>query len=422
MILTIANLKSRFKEIWFHAGFQKYFRNTGWLFTFRIASMIVSFLISISVARYLGPSNLGIINYSVSLVGLFSFLASLGIDSILYRDLVNSPENENELMGTAFFLRLFGSVLALIGVIVTMIILHGNALTNAIILIIASGYIFQCFLVIPFYFQAKVISKPLSLSMFFGVVVLSLLKLVLILVGAGIYYFAAVLLAEPILYMIIYWFIYNRAGRRIFSWRFDKRIAKSMLLISWPLMFTGAFSAIYSRIDQVMLGSLLNSRAVGIYSVAALLSEYWYFVPLGIVSSLVPAIINGRKSGEIIYKKRLRSLLGLIALVGVTAALFFTFFSDKLIQFFYGSNYIEAANILKIYIWGGVGMSLGFVVNQLLIIENKTKIIFVFGLISMLVNVILNVLLIPKFGMYGAAVATLISYSIIPLPILFIKY
>jgi len=422
MQLTRHNIKNRINEIWAHAGFQRYFRNTGWLFAFRIASMVVSFLISISVARYLGPTNLGIINYSVSLVGLFSFIASLGIDSILYRDLVNYPENENKLMGTAFFLRLFGSVLALIGVIVTMIILHGDALTNTIILIVASGYIFQCFLVIPFYFQAKVISKHLALAMFSAVFILSLLKLLLVLARADIVYFAVVLLIEPVLYMIIYWFIYNQAGRKIFAWRFDKKIAKSMLLISWPLMFTGAFSAIYSRIDQVMLGSLLNSRAVGIYSVAALLSEYWYFVPLGIVSSLVPAIINGKKSGKVIYKKRLRSLLGLVALIGLAAAIFFTIFSDKLIQFFYGSNYIEAANVLKIYIWGGVGMSLGFVVNQLLIIENRTKMIFVFGLISMLVNVILNIILIPKFGMHGAAVATLISYSIIPLPILFIKY
>lgn len=422
MILSAKNIKKRINEIWTHAGFQRYFRNTGWLFAFRIASMLVSFLVSISVARYLGPENLGIINYSVSLVGLFSFLASLGIDSILYRDLVNEPEKENKLMGTAFFLRLFGSVLAFIGVIVTMIVLHGNALTNVIILIIASGYIFQAFLVIPFYFQAKVISKHLALSMFFGVFVLSALKLLLIFVSANIFYFAIVLLLEPILYMVIYWFIYNHAGRKIFDWRFDKKIAQTMLLVSWPLMFTGAFAAIYSRIDQVMLGSLLNARAVGIYSVSALLSEYWYFVPLGIVSSLVPAIINGKKSGEITYKKRLKSLLGLVALIGLAAAAFFTIFSDWIIQFFYGANYIEAANVLKIYIWGGIGMSLGFVVNQLLIIENKTKIIFIFGLISMLVNVILNLVLIPRFGMYGAAIATLISYSIIPLPILFIKY
>lgn len=422
MKLTSAKIISRVKEIWSHAGFQKYFRNAGWIFASRIASMVVSFVVAIWVARYLGPTNLGVINYAVSLVGIFSFLAGLGIDSILYRDLVNEPEKLNQLLGTAFWLKLAGTILAFFGVIMTMLALRADTSTNLIILVVAASYIFQSFGVIPSYFQAKVKSKNVSIVCFIGVIFLSAMKVIFILTEASLIYFALVLMIEPIFYAFVYWIIYKRAGEKIGAWKFDKQIAKKMLSVSWPLMFTSAFAAIYSRIDQVMIGNFLDTKSVGIYSVAALLSEYWYFVPLGIVNSLVPAIINGKKTGADTYRRRLKSLLWFVALISLAAAVFFTAFADKILLFFYGTDFTAGASILKIYIWGGIGMSLGFVVNQLLIIENRTKIIFVFGLISMLVNVVLNLILIPRFGMSGAAFATLISYSIIPLPILFIKY
>ena len=161
MILTTKNIKKRLGEIWSHAGFQRYFRNAGWLFASRIASMAVSFVVAIWVARYLGPSGLGTINYAVSLVGIFSFLAGLGIDSILYRDLVNEPEKLNQLMGTAFWLKFFGTILAFVGVFTTIVLLRTSTTINLIILVIAAGYIFQAFGVVPMYFQAKVKSKNL---------------------------------------------------------------------------------------------------------------------------------------------------------------------------------------------------------------------------------------------------------------------
>lgn len=420
--MTYLDIRLRLRTIWHHAGFQKYFRNASWLFVSRIASMAVSFVVAIWVARYLGPDSLGIINYAVSLVGIFSFLAGLGIDSILYRDLVNEPEKLNKLMGTAFWLKFFGTILAFLGVFITMLIFRASALTNLIILVIAASYIFQAFGVVPLYFQAKVKSKNLAIVGFIGVLFLSSLKVIFILTSASLVYFALVLMVEPIFYAVVYWIIYRMAGEQMSEWKFDKQIAKKMLAVSWPLMFTSAFAAVYSRIDQVMIGNFLDTKAVGIYSVASLLSEYWYFVPLGIINSLVPAIINGKKTGSKTYRRRLKGLLWLVTFISLSAAVFFTAFADRILLFFYGADFVSGADVLKIYIWGGIGMSLGFVVNQLLIIENKTKIIFIFSLISMVVNVILNLILIPRLGMPGAALATLISYSIIPLPILFIKY
>jgi O-antigen/teichoic acid export membrane protein len=186
-------------------------------------------------------------------------------------------------------------------------------------------------------------------------------------------------------------------------------------------MFSGAFAVIYMRIDQVMLKHYLDNYAVGIYSVAAQLSEYWYIFPLIIVNSLVPAIVNARTAGEEVYKRRKAYLFKLIIGVSVFIALIFTVFADFFIRVIYGANYLGAVGILRIYVWGGLGMSLGLVVNQLFIVENRTKMYFVANFLSMLINVILNIIMIPKFGMSGAAFATLIAYSFIPMPYFIFK-
>ena len=114
----------------YHDGFKKYFHNTGWLFFGRIINLIISFFVVAYVARYLGPANYGLLMYSISFVGLFSFIANLGIDQVLYRDLIKYPEKENEYIGTAFFLKLIGGSLAFLSVLIFTFILNTDQVTN----------------------------------------------------------------------------------------------------------------------------------------------------------------------------------------------------------------------------------------------------------------------------------------------------
>lgn len=417
-------MKDRIRQAINHQGHRRYFKNTGWQFLGKFISMLASFFTAVYVIRYLGPKNLGILNYSLSLVGIFGFLASLGIENILYRDLVNRPEDRDRLLGTAFILRLVGGVLAVSAVSVSLIFLDNSTFINHIVLIIAFAFLLQPFSVIASYFQSKVQSKGMAIASVLSIFCLALIKLALVYFHKGLYYFAAVFLLEPLLYALGYWWLYRREKLSARAWRFDKGLAKKIISGSWPLMFSTVFAAVYSRIDQIMLKQYLGEYTVGIYSVAAQLSEYWYFIPIGIVSSLLPAIINGKKAGDAIYRKRLARLMLLVSSVAVLAGLFCTFFGTQLIVILYGNSYMPAGEILKIYIWAGVGMSLGYVSNQFLVVEDRTRLLFIMSLVGMLTNVVLNIFLIPWLGMKGAAMATLVSYSIMPLPLLssFLKY
>jgi len=175
------------------------------------------------------------------------------------------------------------------------------------------------------------------------------------------------------------------------------------------------------KIDQVMIKRMLNNSEAGYYASAVKLCEMWYFIPMAISSSLYPAIINAKKRGEIFYKKRLQQLYDIMSWLSISIALFFTIFAHSIIIFLYGEKFIPAIPVLQIYVWSSIGTFLGVASSQFLVTENLTKISFYRTFIGMVINVILNIYLIPRVGILGAAFATLISYTIATLGLIFFK-
>ena len=113
-------------------------------------------------------------------------------------------------------------------------------------------------------------------------------------------------------------FIYKKFKYKILSWKFNKKLALQILKDSWPLLFVGAFTLIYSRIDQVMVKQFIDQTAVGLYGAAVTIAEIWYFIPAIIISSLFPAIVNSKKINENVYKKRLYDLLLLLIIISLS--------------------------------------------------------------------------------------------------------
>ena len=409
------------KEKWAHAGFQKYFQNTVWMFASKILSMGVSFLATIYIARNLGPTNYGQLSYALSFVGIFSFLASLGIDNILYRDLISYPEKRKELLGSAFIVKIVAGIFTAILISVVAISSSGsNDISKILIIIISGTFIFNPFQIIGLEFQARVKSKYLSIIAFIVNIILNTLKVLAIFSGKGVLYLAMILLLEPLLYAVFYWFIYEKnTGEKITSWVFDKKIAFNLMRNSWPLMFSSVFAVIYSEIDQVLIKNMINTYSVGIYDSAVRVTEVFYFVPNIIIASLFPAIINAKNTSKELYQKRLQKIsLLLVCLAGLISILL-TIFAPFVIKILYGDAFVGSVVILKIYTWSLIGTFLGSLVANYLIAENYRKISFFVNLIPMIVNILLDIIWIPKFGIIGPAYATLIAYSLSPLILLF---
>lgn len=395
-----------------HPGFQKYSKNTAWMFAGKIGSMIVSFLATIYIARNLGPTNYGELSYAVSFVSIFSFIAVLGIDQILYRDLINYPEQKNKYMGSALGLRLGASIIAIILCLIFAFIFSPKDVSFYLIFLISITFIFNSFNIISIEFQSNVESKTPSLLSLYVTIVLNILKILVIVFGKGVIYLAFVLLLEAVLYAIGYLFYRTKFYGFISDWSFDKKIAVSILKDSWPLIFSSAFALIYARIDQIMIKNMMDAKSVGLYDAAVRLSEVWYLVPNIIVISMFPAIINAKKVSEEIYHNRIKRLGILLVILSVLIALPTVLLSKFIIQIVFGSAFLGAILILQIYIWSNISTSLNMLANYYLVAENHKKTLFFSSFIGMGTNVILNLFLIPRYGMAGAAFATLISYSI----------
>jgi O-antigen/teichoic acid export membrane protein len=401
-----------------HAGFKRYFSNTGWMFFGQLSSLLVSFFIGAWVARYLGPKNYGLMNYAMSFAGLFGFVAGLGVDNILSREVVKFPDKRDELLGTSFVLKLIGGSLSFILIAVTACLVEQNFLTRLLIIIFGFSFVLQVFGTISIFFQSKVQAKKVIAAQLFAIAVSSILKVTLILLHWGVIWLIIIYVLDALWSGLGLLFAYRQAGLQLSAWRFDAKLAKVMLKDSWPLLLSGAASFIYMKVDQVMIGRMMNHESVGLYAVAIKLSEIWYFIPSVICTSLAPALINARRDNQQNYRYRLRSLYLLLGGLALAIAIVVSLIAKPLIIVLFGSAYVLSVPILQIYVWSGLGIFVGSAVTQYLVIENMVKTVFVTSVLAMLSNVGLNLILIPRVGLSGAALASLISYIATPVLIL----
>lgn len=418
----MSTLRLRLQNILLHQGFIRYFHNTNWLFFGRISTLAVSFLVSIYVARYLGPSNYGLLSYVISFVSLFSFITNLGLDQIFARELVRHPEKEKELLGTTFALKCIGGVTAFLSAILfAKYANNGDFFTVSLVFLIGLTSIFQPMQIIIGYYQSKATNKYPVLITLLVTILLSIFKIFVITQNKGLYYFAFVFVLEPVLYSIFLAILFIRKEYSLFLWKFNTHVAASLFRDSWPLMLTAAFTVIYTRVDQIIIKHLLGQTSVGLYDVGVRIAEFWYFVPGILVTALYPALINAQKTNVRSYRRRLGYLFSFLIGISVLFALPLSIFSSKIMTFLYGAAYTASAHVLAIYVWAGVAVSLWVGVSQFLIVENSRYTIFVASLLSMSCNVLLNFVLVPRYGIEGAALATLFSYFLLPITVLFFK-
>jgi O-antigen/teichoic acid export membrane protein len=393
-------------------SFKKYFANTSWLFSERFLRMGISFVVSIFVVRYLGPKDFGLFSYALSFFWLFASLSTLGLESITTREIVKHPDKKDVINGTVFYLRIAGSICAIVLIGLTLILTGEETFTAILIMILSGSFLFQSFSVIEYYFRGLVQAKYNAYALSASVILASVFKIILILLKTPLIYFVISVVFEYAVLAIGLAGVYQFNKLSIFSWKYSKTIATSLLKDSWPLALSGIVVMIYMRIDQIMIKNMMSIEAVGYYSVAVRLSEAWYFIPVTLCNSIFPAIVNAKNVSLEFYNNRMQKLYDLLTWLAIGIAVPVTIFSDQIIQLLFGSEFSQASPVLTIYIWAGVAVFLGVASSQYLINENLTKLSFYRTFSGMVLNVALNLYLIPLYGIAGAAIATLVSYSL----------
>ena len=404
------NILKKIVQLKHHSGFRKYFANTSWLLIERALRMAVSLFVSIYVVRYLGPERFGLLSYALSFVGIFVVLATLGLDEVVIRELIKTPEQREKILGSSFLLKLVGTLLMWAAILVAIPFTENDSQTNILIIIIAFGVLFQAFNVIDLSFQADVKSKYVVHAQFVQLIISSIVKIILVVNEAPLILFASVFSLDVIVLAMGLVFAYLYNGENIFSWKWSFETSKYLLHDSWPLILAGVVVSVYMKIDQVMIKEMLGAKEVGLYAAAVKLSEAWYFLPMAIASSLFPAIINAKVYQKEVYYQRLQKLYDLMVWIAIAIALPISILSSWIVELLYGNEYLESSSVLNIHIWSGIFIFLGVASSKYLIAENYIKKTFYRTFVGALLNIIMNYYLIGTMGIKGAAISTFVSH------------
>jgi len=395
-------------------GLQAAVGNSGWLLADKFVRLGGGLLIGIWVVRYLGPTQLGMLSYAGAFGGFFGTFAALGLDGLVIRELLDHPDKakQDALLGTAFVLKLWGGIATLL---ITMLAIWlarpGEGMIMLLVGLTAAGFMFQSLNVIDFYFQSTVQSKYVVFASNAAFVLMSIAKIVLLVTSASLVWFALLVLGEVILNSAFLALAYRWRGRAPRDWRYEPLLARDLLKRSWPLILSGLTVMIYMRIDQVMIGQMLGDKEVGLFAAAVRLSEIWYFVPAAIASSVFPAIMRAKQQGESVFQERIQKLYDFMTWLALGVAVATTLLAHWVIHLLYGPAYAESADVLSLQIWAGVPVCMSFVHGRWLIVENLQKYSMYYSGCGAILNVVCNLLLIPIYGIKGAAIATLIAQS-----------
>lgn len=394
-------------------GLQAALGNSGWLFADKAVRMGGGLLVSIWIARYLGPASFGQLSYAIAFVALFGAISTLGLDGIVVRQLVLEPENADEVLGSSFVLRMIGGCFAVFAAVLAVRFLRpGEVGAQELVAIVAAGTLFQAFDVVDLWFQSRVQSRFTVMARNAAFLAVLLVRVALILTQAGVAAFALAASAELALAALALALSFRLQGRAWAALRPRLARMRALLAESWPLLLSSLAVLVYMRIDQVMLAAMLGEREVGLYAAAVRVSEMWYVIPTVIVSSVMPSLTQARARSEALYYQRLQTLFNLLVRAAYLAAIPVSLCAGPLMRLLYGESYAIAGTVLAVHVWTVVFVFLGVAYSPWIFNERRSYFWMVQTVAGACLNVLLNLWLIPSQGAVGCAIAAVLAQAL----------
>ena len=352
------------------------------------------------------------LSFTTSYVGIFSIIAGLGLQNLVVKELVNSPERIGEIIGTSGLLLFLSSVVSYILCIGLIFYLRAEDFRSIILVsILASILLFKFSEISVYALESQVISKYTVWINNSCLVFFSIVKIILISSDYDITFLIYTICTEALAVTMLLIYILNLKIINIYKISFRVSYMYNLWKQSWPLLLSSISIMIYMKIDQLMLAVMINDREVGIYTVSVRLSELFFFIPISLTASFFPSILKSREIDKNLYDIKFRALYNICFWIALFISILFIFISDYIITFLYGFDYLESINILKVHIWSSIFVFMGVVCGKWFLAENLQKEMFYFHILGAFSNFLLNLYFIPKYTALGSAVSTLISYA-----------
>ncbi|HWA27696.1 MAG TPA: flippase [Lacunisphaera sp.] len=387
--------------------------NVSWLFADQLIRMAAGLVVGVWMARYLGPEQYGWLSYATAVVATVGALASLGLNAVVVRELVREPAAADRWLGAAFFLKALGAGLGfLVCVGIAWLQPGAAAPMRPLLAIVALGLFFQALDVFDLLFQAKGAARVSAYVRIGACVLASIAKAGLILGGASVSLLAAAGVFELALAAAGWRWAAGRTGESPRRFRLDWACMRTLLREGWPLALSGLAIHTQAYADQLVIGALMGGSDLGQYAAAMRMVTAFAFVPMVVQTVAAPEITRAKQDDERLYRRRLHSFYRLMFGLFLLTAVPLGVFGPLATRVLFGAAYAGAAALLPWLAFRLFFANLG--VARSVFITNEG--LFRFGLVTALagavVNLGLNVLLVPRWGARGAIIASYVSFGL----------
>jgi len=382
--------------------------NAAWIIGVRVVQSAISLAISMLTARYLGPSDYGLINYAISLAAFFAPIVQLGLNGILVQEIVNNPSEEGKIVGTAAAMTAVSGLLCIIGILAFAAIVNaGEAETIIVCGLYSISMLLESLHIVQYWFQAKLLSKYTSLSMLGAYVIVAIYRVVLLVTGKSVYWFALSHAIDVALIDASLIIIYHRCGGRKLCFSWEK--GRQMLSRGKYYILADMMVVIYTQTDRIMLKMMLDDAATGYYSVAVACTGMTGFIFSAILDSMRPGILASRRVNIEDFQKKMTVLYSVNIYFALAQSVVITAAAPLVINILYGAAYAPAAEALQIIVWYTMFSYFGAVRNVWMLAEDRHHLLWKINVAGAVANILLNFMLIPKMGVNGAALASLLT-------------
>lgn len=383
----------------------KIVRNASWIIIGKLLQSALSFVVGLLTARYLGPSNYGLINYAISIVTFVLPIAQLGFNDVLVHELTNSPEKEGELLGTSITLSSLSAFFCMIGVVFFAVLTDNDNKEMVLVVAIYSiNLILRVFDLFQYWFQAKLMSKYCSITSLVAYIAVTCYKTFLLITRKNVYWFVMSYSVDYFIIALMLLVIYRKLGGKKLG--INIRLGKNLFSKSRHYIVPGLMVAIFSQTDKIMLNNMLGQAATGYYSAAAAIAVTPAFVYSAIIDSYRP-VIFANQGNQKKFEQSLRQLYSVVIYLSLAQSVVMTIFAELIVGILYGAEFYEAVSALRIVVWFVTFSYFGSIRNIWMLVKGQQKYLWIINASGAALNVILNMLLIPASGIAGAAIASL---------------
>jgi O-antigen/teichoic acid export membrane protein len=382
-------------------------KNTLYIFAGRASNVVFLFLLTLVVSRQLGPALFGVFSFLTAVVVAANCFSNLGLDTWMVREVTKTPSQGKLYLSNILGLKIGTSVVTILLIFLIFRTTDLPETTLSLLWLLSISLLFNtisqtlwhygnCFK--EFIYHSVLWATSNIIKAGTGIALVLLFHEIEPLIWG-------IVVAEAIALIISFCVIRNRFGAFVPEFQF--MVWKNFLVRSAPIAMGMIFSVLYFRLDIVMLQLMTGEKIVGFYSAAYRLFEVAVVLPHSFMLVIFPTLVEEYDSDQSQFKNRFKKVLVLYSLIGGGIALVLWSFSHEIIRAIYGDKFLLSADILEVLSWVILLFFINFFLSNLLIASGREK-INAWNLVGATVlNISLNLILIPNYGAIGAAWATL---------------